>query len=99
MYGKQQCIELLTQATPYIRSEFGVRSMQIFGSMARGEEHDGSDVDIFVDMPPKAFKVVGLKQYLQELLGRAVDVVRNHPHLDPFRTTEINRDGITIFAE
>ena len=99
MCGKQQCIELLTKATPYIRSEFGVRSMQIFGSMARGEEHDGSDVDIFVNMPPKAFKVVGLKQYLQELLGRAVDVVRNHSHLDPFLKNEINRDGITIFKE
>ena len=99
MCGKQQCIELLTQATPYIRSEFGVRSMQIFGSMARGEEHDGSDVDIFVNMPPKAFKLVGLKQFLQELLGRSVDVVRNHSHLDPFLTNEINRDGITIFKD
>ena len=99
MCGKQQCIELLTKATPYIRSEFGVRSMQIFGSMARGEEHDGSDVDIFVNMPPKAFKLVGLKQFLQELLGRAVDVVRYHSHLDPFLTNEINRDGITIFKD
>ena len=99
MSGKQHCIELLTEATPYIRLEFGVRSMRMFGSMARGEENDGSDVDIFVDMPPKAFKVVGLKQYLQELLGRAVDVVRNHSHLDPFLTNEINRDGITIFAD
>ena len=98
MSGKQYCIELLIEATPYIRSEFGVRSMRMFGSMARGEENEGSDVDIFVDMPPKAFKVVGLKQY-QELLGRAVDVVRNHSHLDPFLTNEINRDGITIFAD
>ena len=73
--------------------------MQIFGSMARGEEHDGSDVDIFVNMPPKALKLVGLKQFLQELLGRAVDVVRYHSHLDPFLTNEINRDGITIFKD
>ena len=99
MSGKQQCIELLTQSTPYIRSEFGVRSMLLFGSMARGEEDNESDVDIFVDMPPKAFMVIGLKQYLQELLGRAVDVVRKHSQLDPFLKNEINRDGITIFAE
>ena len=99
MSGKQQCIELLTNATPFIRSEFGVRTMRMFGSMARGEEHEDSDVDIFVEMPPKALKVVGLKQYLQELLGRAVDVVRSHSHLDPFLTNEIKRDGITIFAE
>lgn len=99
MSGRQKCIELLTEATPYIRSEFGVKSMKMFGSMARGEEREGSDVDIFVDMPPKAFKVVSLKQYLQGLLGRAVDIVRFHSHLDPFLTNEINRDGITIFAD
>lgn len=99
MSGKQHCIELLTEATPYIRSEFGVRSMRMFGSVARGEEHEGSDVDIFVEMPPKALKVVGLKQYVQDLLGRAVDVVRSHPYLDPFLTNEIDRDGITIFTE
>ena len=99
MSGKQQCIELLTEAMPYIRSEYGVRSMRIFGSVARGEEHEGSDVDIFVEMPPKAFKVVGLRQYLQKLLGRAVDIVRSHSYLDPFLINEINRDGITIFAD
>lgn len=99
MNERQQYIDLLTEATPYIRSEFGVKSMRMFGSVARGEDNESSDVDIFVDMPPKAFKVVGLKQYLQELLGRAVDVVRSHSHLDPFLTNEINRDGITIFAE
>lgn len=99
MSEKQHCIELLMEATPYIRSEFGVRSMRMFGSMARGEENSESDVDLFVDMPPKIFKVVELKQFLQELLGRAVDVVRNHSHLDPFLTKEIDRDGITIFAE
>lgn len=73
--------------------------MRIFGSVARDEESDDSDVDIFVDMPPKALKLVELKQYLQEILGRAVDIVRSHPRLDSFLTDEINRDGITIFAE
>ena len=99
MSCRQQCIELLTEASPYIRSEFGVRSLRIFGSVARGDELSGSDVDIFVDMPPKAFKVVELKRYLQGLLGRAVDIVRAHSHIDSFLTNEINRDGVTIIAE
>lgn len=73
--------------------------MRLFGSVARNEERDDSDVDIFVDMPPKALKVIELKQYLQNLLGRAVDIVRLHPNLDSYLTDEINRDGITIFAE
>lgn len=97
MSGKEKYIELLTEATPYIRSEFGVKSLSIFGSVARGEERTDSDVDIFVEMPPKAFKVVALKQYLQELLGKAVDLVRCHAHLDPFLSNEIIKDGVTIF--
>ncbi|MDE6288208.1 MAG: nucleotidyltransferase domain-containing protein [Muribaculaceae bacterium] len=99
MSGKYRFIELLTEASPYIRKEFGVRSMSMFGSVARGEERADSDVDIFVDMPPKALNIIGLKQYLQGLLGTAVDVVRNHAHLDPFLVSEISRDGITIFSE
>lgn len=44
MNGKKQFIEFLTKAT-YIRTEFGLRTMRGFGSMARGEEKDDSDVD------------------------------------------------------
>lgn len=99
MSYKQQSIELLTQASPYIREQFGVRSMTLFGSVARGEDQNRSDVDIFVDMPPKALKLVELKQYLQDLLGRAVDIVRNHSHLDSYLNNEIIRDGITIFTD
>ena len=94
----QHCIELLTEATPFIRSKFGVTVLRIFGSVARGEDGAGSDIDIYVEMPPKALRVVELKLYLQTLLGRAVDVVRSHSHLDPFLRNEIQRDGITVIA-
>ena len=99
MSGKEKYIELLTDSIPYIRDRFEVKSMLMFGSVARGDEHAESDVDLFVDMPPKAFQVIRLKQYLQKLLGRTVDVVRQHSRLDPFLTNEIKRDGITIFAD
>jgi predicted nucleotidyltransferase len=64
--------------------------------MARGDNRDDSDVDICVDMPPKALKVSALKIYLQDLLGASVDVVRKHPRLDSFLLEEINRDGIYL---
>jgi predicted nucleotidyltransferase len=83
---------------PYIRDNFGVQSLSLFGSMARGENTATSDVDVYVEMPPKAFKVVALKLYLQELLGTTVDVVRKSPYLDKFLIHEINRDGICIFS-
>jgi putative toxin-antitoxin system, toxin component len=66
--------------------------------MARGDSHIGSDVDVYVDMPPKAFKIIALKNYLQDLLGVAVDVIRKRSDLDKLLVSEIERDGITIFA-
>ena len=98
MCNRQECIDRLIEATPYIRQEVGVTSLRLFGSMARGDNREDSDVDVCVDMPPKAFKVVALKNYLQDLLGVAVDVVRLSSHLDKFLTAEINRDGILIFS-
>lgn len=49
-------------------------------------------------MPPKAFKLLSLKTYLQDLLGTAVDLVRMNPHLDKFLISEIERDGICIIS-
>ena len=98
MCTRVECIEKLTKAEPYIRKEFGVSSMCLFGSMARVDNRPDSDVDIFVEMPPKMFKIIGLKNYLQDILGLAVDVIRKHPGLNSFLLNEINRDGITIFS-
>lgn len=94
---KQKYINSLLAAAPYIRKEFGVESMRLFGSVARGEDHQGSDVDLCVEMPPKAFRLLALKSYLQDLLGREVDLVRRHPRLDSFLLQEIEHDGILIF--
>jgi hypothetical protein len=49
----------------------------VFGSVARGEAHPGSDVDLLVDFEPGASLLdhVGLFQDLEELLGVGVDVV------------------------
>lgn len=98
MCTRQQCISRLTASAPYIRDAFGVKSLCLFGSMARGDNHEGSDVDVCVDIAAKAFNLVRLKIFLQELLGVSVDVIRLSPRLDPFLVTEIQRDGICIFS-
>ena len=95
---RKHCIDTLKKASGKLRTEYGVKSLRVFGSVARGEETGLSDVDLFVDMPPKALKVVALKHYLQNILGRSVDIVRSRAALDPFLLSEINKDGITIFA-
>ena len=58
-------------------SRFGVRSLAVFGSVARDEARPESDVDILVEFgePVGLFEVVRLQTHLQELLGRQVDLV------------------------
>ena len=55
----------------------GVTSIKVFGSVARGDARDDSDVDFLVEVGPKhsAFFPGGLVADLQDILGRRVDVV------------------------
>jgi len=56
---------------------FGVRSLALFGSVARGEERADSDVDLLVTFEgPATFdQYIDLKLFLEELIGRRVDLV------------------------
>ena len=48
---------------------FNISSLYIFGSVARGEQTENSDIDIYVKMPAKMYLVIAAKQYLEEILG------------------------------
>ncbi|MBM3313771.1 nucleotidyltransferase family protein [candidate division WOR-3 bacterium] len=60
-----------------IARSHGARRVRVFGSFARGEEHQDSDVDVLVDLEPgrDLLDIVAIKQDLEALLGRRVDVV------------------------
>ena len=60
-----------------IAAKYGARNIRVFGSTVHGTSTERSDVDILVDLEPdrSLLDQVGLKQELEELLGRRVDVV------------------------
>ena len=60
-----------------LASKHGARNVRLFGSTARGEADDQSDIDFLVDMEPgrSLLDMGGLLMDLRELLGRDVDVV------------------------
>lgn len=95
--NRSDCIEILKQAEPLIREQYGVKSLALFGSTARGTNTEDSDIDLFVDMPPKALMLVRLGNYLESILGKSVDLVLQKKNIRPFLLYEIKRDGITIF--
>lgn len=79
-----------------LRQTFGIKSLRIFGSVSRNEQKEGSDLDVCVEMEPKAYLVVRLKRFLENLLQFSVDVIRLHKHINPYLLEEINKDSIYV---
>jgi len=73
---RDEILETLRAHRAEIRA-FGVSRVALFGSLARGEERPDSDADILVefDQPVGFFTFARLQRYLEELLGRPVDLV------------------------
>ena len=96
MKTAQEFIALLREHQSELQQQFGIVSMRLFGSVARGDHREDSDVDLFVTMPPKMMNHIAAAQYLKELLGNDVDLIQEHRHMRPFFRKQIERDGITI---
>ena len=74
---------------------YGITKIGIFGSVARNEQTEDSDVDICVEMKkPDLFTMVHIKEELQELFGKPVDIVRLRNNMNPMLLKQIKRDGI-----
>ena len=60
-----------------VSARHGARNVRIFGSFARGEANEASDIDFLVEMEPgrSLLDLGGLQVELESLLGRRVDVV------------------------
>lgn len=71
-----QVLALLADHRDEIVRRFAVKGLSVFGSAARDEMHEGSDVDILVEFEgPATFDgFLGLKDYLEALLGAKVDL-------------------------
>ena len=96
MRTAKEYIDLISAHADELRSQFGIRSLRLFGSVSRGEQREDSDVDICVDMEPSLYLLVRLKRFLEQLLQCTVDVVRMHKHINPYLLENIERDGIYV---
>ena len=70
-------LELLDKNEQDLRARYHVKKIGVFGSFARNEASTASDVDILVEFeqPVDFFEFVDLKEHLEKMLGRRVDLV------------------------
>lgn len=95
---KDECITLLKKYMNILKEKYGITSLSLFGSTARGEQKEGSDIDLFVDTEtPNPFLLMDAKEFLEKATGTSVDIVRNHQNLNPRLRRRILKDGVFIF--
>jgi predicted nucleotidyltransferase len=95
--NREEILALLSAEAPALKSKHGVKSLAVFGSMARGDDHAESDVDILVTFEGKATfdNFMGLKLDLEDLFGRRVDLGTPNT-LRPEMRARVERDVIHV---
>ena len=76
MMTKEKIIKLLQENRSFFDSMYGVKKIGVFGSYAKGQPDENSDIDVFVEFEhPIGFRFIEFSEYLEDLLGRKVDVL------------------------
>lgn len=95
--SRQEVLDRLTQFQRERRSEFGIIRIGIFGSTARDMASDESDVDVVVELrKPDLLGLVGIKQELEALLDRPVDIVRYRQRMNGFLKQRIDEEAVYV---
>ena len=74
--NRNEILDALNAQAGVLKQKYAVKSLAVFGSMARGDDREGSDVDVLVTFEGTATfdNYMGLKLELEELFGRPVDL-------------------------
>jgi predicted nucleotidyltransferase len=94
---RDHAIASLRAFLPAMRRDFGVRRVALFGSTARDEATDASDLDILVDFDkaPPLDSFLGLKYFLEDRLGLKVDLVTPDA-LKPRMRPAVEREAVDV---
>ena len=69
-------LKIIKEKYSYLSTEFGVKKIGFFGSIAKGIETEDSDIDVVVEFKrPIGLKFIDLVEYLESLFNRKVDVL------------------------
>jgi predicted nucleotidyltransferase len=79
-------------------AEHHIRRLRVFGSVARGEEHEKSDIDLIADFSSRIgfFALMDAEDSLAEFFGRDVDLL-TEPGLSPFMRDAILSEAEVLF--
>jgi len=97
--SQSDILEFLTREKPQLESRFRVSKIGLFGSYARSEETDESDIDIILEFLPQTENLFDIKLSIKEMMerefGKRVDICREK-YLKPYFRDQILKSVIYV---
>ena len=95
--NRKNIIKLIEKYKNETKYKNNIRRIGIFGSYAREEDSDSIDIDVFVDLiSPKMFDMIGIKQDLENLTKRNIDIEMLRERMNHFLKAKIEKEGIYV---
>jgi len=90
-------LDLLAQYKKNNHDKYGIENIGIFGSVARDEATEISDVDVCIETKtPDMFMLVHIQEELQNLFHKSVDIVRLRKKMNPYLKKRIEKEAIYV---
>lgn len=97
MESRDNIFRILRQFRDKYGSRYEIIEIGVFGSVARGETNDSSDIDIVVKLEKQdLFNLIGIKQDLEDIFHRCVDVVSYRNDMNKFLKSRIEKEVIYV---
>lgn len=97
MKSTQEVLDLLREFKRTSGEKYGIEQLALFGSVARGEQREDSDIDVCVKFKKTTFRLyMSLQEDLERLFGIKVDLLTLHQNMRNLFKSNIERDAIYV---
>lgn len=94
--SREEVLTQLNHLKAGLAERYAVKQIGVFGSVARGEPHTDSDIDVVVHMQPDLLQRACLKAELETVFGRKVDVVRYWDGMNAYLKGRIESEALYV---
>ena len=95
---RSEILKILKKYKNENAEKYGINAIGLFGSYLKNEEKDESDIDIIIETTePDPFKLVHIKDELEKLFHKTIDIVRKRKKMNPYLQKHIERNSIYVW--
>jgi uncharacterized protein len=95
--NREKVLSELRLLKPDFERDYGITRIGLFGSVARNEIHEDSDIDVVIEMrEPDLFYMVHIKEILENNFKRSVDVIHIRENMNEYLKKRIQAEAVYV---